>query len=321
MECESISSRPCLTNVTRNFDLIKVDKFFKFLDRKLSFEQIVPTTVKIDVSSEAQEKVIGYFNDFNKNVSAFAKKVCDYITPNHSYENVDIMKQNQSYVRFQVANSFHFIKKDNVSTGEIQQADNLFFSDNLEDVFQQLNISITGINDEWKATMEMNRRIEDFNHLRQTEAVFINGFQNNLRGIPAKEFILANDVRNQQLRDIYNRIEDYKNYESVTSKQKVIEKFEDITANLIRSIVLSHVDNFSQSLNKLDTWTDENLRDSHQNTNFSVFFINLNKKVDKYFSYIQTPILLIRGFCCTVEMCLKTGKKDYSDLEGQTNIG
>jgi hypothetical protein len=101
-------------------------------------------------------------------------------------------------------------------------------------------------------------------------------------------------VRKKQLIDIHNRIADYQkklDKESDMFKQMVANKAEDISANLIRSVLAIYVDNFLKSLSKLDTWVDENLQNLQQGTKISVFFRNLDKKVERYFSYTNACII------------------------------
>jgi hypothetical protein len=142
-------------------------KFFEFMFQKLKFETIYPNSTKWMVCSQVQSTIIDFYDEFNRDVTDFARKVCDYIAPRVSYENNDIRKLNQTYIRFQNTNAFRFVKKKDVKP----TADYLYIPDNLEEVLQQINSSTAGIYDDWQRILDIKQNIDELKHIRSIKAL------------------------------------------------------------------------------------------------------------------------------------------------------
>jgi hypothetical protein len=262
-------------------------EFFEFLSHKLNFETIDPTNIQWHIGFETHKIIRKIFDDFKMDVGEFAKKVCDIIAPNHSYEIDDIAVQNQTYMQFQATNFFRFINKERPDERD-------FVPNNLGKIFQQMKISTAEINNGWNEIIEKNQVMNELKILRliNSERQFMSQCSSKVFDIwSTKQKYSSTDKRMQQLLDIHNRIEDYQNDEPIMFKQVVANKFEDITANLIRSIVATYAERFSESLNNLNPWVASNLLALGQGSNTSTFFRNLNKKVDRYFSYSNAYII------------------------------
>jgi hypothetical protein len=299
IECRKNSPLNCFPNFILN-DVSSAEypkmrnRFFYLLHQNLKFETIDSKTLKLAVWPETERTIIGFFNDFNRKISDFARKVCDHLAPNHKYVETGITEQNQTYVRFQATNLFRFSKKEGNHSDL-----NHYVPYNLEKVFEHLNSSIAEIYNEWQDYIKKSRHLIELKPYFNENAVsdLIEGCRANFEKIKIVgniNFNLNIDERTQQLREIHDRLEFQQNWvvnESDIFMQVVADKFEDISTNLIRSIVTVHVDSFQQTLYKLETWVAENSRKLEKDAKISKFFGNLNKKVDKYFSFTNAYLI------------------------------
>jgi hypothetical protein len=288
MGCETNSNGSCFNNnATKILDQRKL--FFELLNQKLKFETIDSETFQWKVLEQNEKVIMGIFNEFNRDVSEFAKKVCDYIAPNHSYENTNIIRQNETYVRFQATNLFRFTKKEDVKSGVITPVDYLYIPDNLEEVLQQLNLSVAELTGSFQEITGKIQMIHVFNYFRNQSALrqqlkqYLEVWHSNIQKV---HVLVHNGAKAERFINIYRRLKIFQNtinYDSDIFKKIVANRYEDIDANLIRSIVDLHANNFSQSLAKLYPWVDTNVQNLQQDTKISEFFGNLRKKVDKHF--------------------------------------
>jgi hypothetical protein len=290
MKCSKYDKLPCFDREHGyKPDLQPVQlrtEFFKFLSQKLKFEKINPLVFKRDIHTWPDDIIKYVFNEFIKDIANFAKIVCNFIAPNNMYINADIEQQNRTYVHFLVTNSFRYVKKN-------EYAKNLYVPENLEEILLKMNSSISMIYNDWPRLVETIKNFSVMHSLRSPQYQvhlqfdYFREFSQKFDEKGYLYFYSANNKRTQQLRDIHNRISEFKDWEDNESdifKQIVANKFEDMSKYLIHSIIAILVDNFSQSLNKLNTWVDDNLQDLQKDSNISKFFQNLNKKVVKHFS-------------------------------------
>jgi glutaredoxin-related protein len=296
LNCRKDLNLPCFKNSDQTDGLKETvasaerKAFLESQFQKLKFETIDPRSFKWKVLAHHGTAIKRIFNDFHRDVAEFARKVCDHIAPNHSYMGTDIIKQNETYVRFQATNLLRFIKKRDVNSGMESLVD-LYIPENLVEILKNLNLSNSEeINENLETIMEKYRQIDQLNFFRDREALHLR-FKVYLDNWKRDEYMVEDLIHNPAqlpaFSAIYKDVLDFQHYlyyNSDVFKKKLMDKFEDIYTNFIRSLVDIHANNFAQSLNKLYTWVDANVQELQQDTKISVFFRNLKKKVDKYFS-------------------------------------
>jgi hypothetical protein len=264
---------------------LKRPKFFKFIDEQVKFEEIDLSLIDWGSYDYIKQGVSKIYNEFKEDIQDLAHSVCNYLAPEHAYNNTSINMQNETYLRLQITNELHYNRFD-------------LLPSNFEEVFQRMNISDDTIKNKWTGVKEKQQHWNrNWEYLFMDHQRFDPQFNGTVSIIDNKNNYILSRKEWLMLQNVRDQISEYQAEYIVSPFENIItRKINDVVNKLISRMLTDHTAKFFKPLQKFDTWFELNVLNLEQHNNIPSVLQHLDYQLDKYFGEFISGLISIWFF-------------------------